>query len=261
MSTGHEAMIEIYCKQLKLPGLRKAFLSTVREARDSGQDYAAFLCGCLAQEVESRRQSALRNRLGQARFPWVKTLETFDFTAMPGLAKSKITALADGSFVRNKENLVLVGQTGTGKTHIAIALGIAAIAAGYRVRFTSAVALSQDLLQAQAETRLNRLLKSWDRYDLVILDELGYLGLGPGGPLLFQFCAQRYERRSVAITTNLEFSRWVEVFGDPSLTTALLDRLTHRAKILVFNGQSYRFRESQQQSLQDGPTAPSNSTQ
>ncbi|MDP2859262.1 MAG: IS21-like element helper ATPase IstB [Bacillota bacterium] len=260
MTTGYEAMIEVYCRQLKLPGLRQAFAATAREARNTGQDYTAFLASCLAQEVESRRQSALQNRLHQARFPWVKTFDTFDFSAIPSLPKPRILALADGGFVKAKENVVLVGQTGTGKTHVAIALGICAIQAGYRVRFTTAVSLSQELLQAQAEARLPRALKVWDRYDLVILDELGYLGLGPGGPLLFQFCAHRYERRAVAITTNLEFSRWVEVFGDPNLTTALLDRVTHRAKILVFNGESYRFKESQRHLLQEGQGATANST-
>lgn len=260
MTTGYEAIIEVYCRQLKMPGLRRAFAATAREARNTGQDHTAFLASCLAQEVESRRESALQNRLGQARFPWVKTFDTFDFSAIPGLPKPKILALADGGFVKTKENVVLVGQTGTGKTHVAIALGICAIQAGYRVRFTTAVSLSQELLQAQTEARLPRTLKAWDRYDLVILDELGYLGLGPGGPLLFQFCAHRYERRTVAITTNLEFSRWVEVFGDPNLTTALLDRVTHRAKILVFNGESYRFKESQLHLLQEGQGATADST-
>ena len=260
MTTGYEAMIDVYCRQLKMPGLRRAFAATAREARNAGQDHTAFLASCLAQEVESRRQSALQNRLGQARFPWVKTFDTFDFSAIPGLPKTKVLGLADGGFVKAKENVVLVGQTGTGKTHVAIALGISAIQAGYRVRFTTAVSLSQELLQAQTEARLPRTLKAWDRYDLVILDELGYLGLGPGGPLLFQFCAHRYERRTVAITTNLEFSRWVEVFGDPNLTTALLDRITHRAKILVFNGESYRFKESQRHLLQEGQGATANST-
>jgi DNA replication protein DnaC len=141
-----------------------------------------------------------------------------------------------------------MGGSGTGKTHVGIALGLAAIAAGFRVRFTSVMQLVQELLQAEAEYRLPRYLRTWDKFDLVILDELGYVSLAQGGPLLFQFCADRYEKGSLLITTNLEFARWTDVFHDVTLTTALLDRLTHHSHILVFEGESYRFRESQRRS-------------
>jgi len=248
-------MIDLYARELRLPGLRKAYRALARDAAHSGQDHLAFLAACLATELESRRQNRLAHRLRQARFPAVKTLDAFDFTAIPELPKTKVLSLADGSFVKARENVICLGPTGTGKTHTAIALGIAAIQSGYRVRFTSAMALAQEFLQAQAEARLPKALKAWDRFDLVILDELGYLGLGPGGPLLFQFCAHRYERASLLITTNLEFSRWVEVFGDATLTAALLDRLTHRAHLLLFQGESYRFRESQRRLQQEGTTA------
>ena len=247
-----EALIDLYARELRLPGLRKAYRELARDAAHSGQDHLAFLAACLTAEVESRRQSRLTHRLQQARFPAFKTLDAFDFTAIPDLPKARVLQLADAGFVKARENVICLGPTGTGKTHTAIALGMAAIQAGCRVRFTSAVALGQELLQAQAEARLPKALKAWDRFDLVILDELGYLGLGPGGPLLFQFCAHRYERGSLLITTNLEFSRWVEVFGDPTLTAALLDRLTHRSHVLVFNGESYRFRESQQRLRKEG---------
>ncbi|GAB6876604.1 ATP-binding protein [Thermaerobacter litoralis] len=140
--------------------------------------------------------------------------------------------------VRVSDLYIYLGPTGTGKTHTAIALGVVAIHAGWRVRFTTAVALGQELLQAHNEARLPKVLKGWDRFDLVVLDELGYLGLGPAGPLRFQFCAHRYKRGSLLITTNLEFSRWVEVFGDAALTSVLLDRLTHRSHVLLFNGES-----------------------
>ena len=203
------------------------------------------MAACLSQEIASRRESRLKARLAQARFPATKTLDSFDFTALPGLPKNTVFDLAGGDFIKRRENLICLGNSGTGKTHIAIALGIAAIAAGYRVRFAPVVNLVQELLQASQEYRLPRYLKSWQKIDLVIADELGYIGLGPGGPLLFQFCAERYERGSLLITTNLEFSRWTEVFGDATLTGALLDRLTHHAHILVFNGESYRFKESQ----------------
>ncbi len=240
------ARLDLYCRELKLPGLRTAYPSIAREAQAQGQSYPRFLAACLAQELESRRSHRLAAHVQQARFPTEKTLEGFDFLALPELPKAKVLALADGSFVRKRENVICLGQPGTGKTHLAIALGLAVIQTGLRVRFVSAVSLAQELLAAQQEYRLPRYLKSWQRTDLVILDELGYLGLGPGGPLLFQFCAERYERGSLLITTNLDFSRWVEVFGDATLTAALLDRLTHHAQILLFQGESYRFRESRQ---------------
>jgi len=246
-----EAMVEIHCRELRLPGLRRAFRPIAREALVAGQDYTAFLAACLTQELQARREHRLERNLRQARFPAIKTLDAFDFACLPELPRARVMALADGPFIAAHENVVLLGPTGTGKTHAGIALGIAAIQAGYRVRFVPAITLGQELLQAQGEARLPRYLKAWDRYHLVILDELGYLGLGPAGPLLFQFCAHRHERASLLITTNLEFSRWVEVFTDATLTAALLDRLTHRAHILLFNGESYRFRESRQRFQQE----------
>jgi DNA replication protein DnaC len=241
------ARLDLYCRELKLPGLRAAYPGIAREAQAQGQSHPSFLAACLAQELESRRRHRLAAHGKLARFPTLKTLDSFDFLALPELPKPKVLALADGSFVRKRENVICLGQPGTGKTHLAIAVGLEVIQAGFRVRFTSAISLAQELLAAQQEYRLPRYLKSWQRIDLVILDELGYLGLGPGGPLLFQFCAERYERGSLLVTTNLDFSRWVEVFGDATLTAALLDRLTHHAQILLFQGESYRFRESHQQ--------------
>jgi DNA replication protein DnaC len=239
-----QALVELYCRELKLPGLRAAYPAITREAQAQAQSYPAFLAACLAQEVQSRREHRLAHRLRQARFPAAKSLADFDFLAQPQLPKLQILALADGGFVKARENVICLGNPGTGKTHVAIGLAAAALAAGYRVRFISAISLAQELLAAQQEYRLPRYLKSWQGVDLVVLDELGYLGLGPGGPLLFQFCAERYERGSLLLTTNLDFARWVEVFGDATLTGALLDRLTHHAHILLFQGESYRFRES-----------------
>ncbi len=163
---------------------------------------------------------------------------------MPSLPKQLVLSLAQGGFTKAKENVVCLGASGTGKTHIAIAIGLSVIYAGAKVRFTSAVTLAQELLAAADEHRLPKYLKSFKSAELVIIDELGYLPLGPGGPLLFQFCAERYEAGSILITSNLEFSRWSEVFGDPTLTAALPDRLTHHSHILLFEGESYRFRQS-----------------
>ena len=247
MTTPLEAQVDLYCRELKLPGVRRVYREMARDSLDKGLEPTQFLAACLAQELESRKEHRLQNLLRYARFPTPKTLETFDFAQISSLPKAKILSLAQGEFIRARENVICLGSTGTGKTHIAIALGMAAIQANYRVRFTTAMQLSQELLQAQEELRLTRYLKSWGKVDLAIVDELGYLGLGSGGPLLFQFCAERYESGSLLITTNLEFSRWGEVFGDATLTSALLDRLTHHVHILPFNGESYRFRQSRQQ--------------
>lgn len=248
----YTAMIEIYCKELKLPGIRRAYPSLAREAADNNQPALQFLSACLSEELASRQQSRLQSYTQQAKFPTQKTLQDFDFTSVPSLPKVKVLSLAEGHFIRDKENVVCMGGSGTGKTHLSIALGLSAIAAGHRVRFVPVMQLIQELLQAESEYRLPRYLRTWDKFDLVILDELGYVSLAQGGPLLFQFCADRYEKGSILITTNLEFARWTDVFHDPTLTTALLDRLTHHSHILLFEGESYRFRESQRRQRSAG---------
>ncbi|MEG6521047.1 IS21-like element helper ATPase IstB [Desulfotomaculum sp. 1211_IL3151] len=191
-------------------------------------------------------QKRLSTRLKQAKFSEIKTLEGFDFISIPKLPKTKVISLAECKFIKERENIICIGQSGTGKSHIATAIGITAIQLGYRVRFIKVYDLIQELLKAESEYRLPRYLKIWNKYDLVILDELGYINLGTGSPLLFQFCSERYERGSLIITTNLDFSRWEKVFGDNALTIALLDRLTHHAHVLPFEGESYRFKESKE---------------
>ena len=243
-----EGMVELYCKALKMPTLRKGFRQILRDSQANGDSMAQFLGSCLAHEIEGRHQSAMATRMKLAKFPTVKTLDSFDFAAVPTLDKMKILALADGSFIRELENLVLLGNSGLGKTHLAIGLGVRAIQAGYRVRFATVPALVQELIQAEREFRLPKLLKSWEKVDLLIADELGYVSLGPGGPLLFQLFAQRYEKSSLIITSNLEFSRWAEVFGDVTMTAALLDRLTHHVHTFVLTGQSYRLKQSKMRS-------------
>jgi len=237
------AQIKLYARELKMPGLSGAFEEIARDAAKAGRGHLESLAACLSAEVESRSEHRLASRIKTARFPSAKTLETFDFSLVPSLPKGRVLDLASGEFTRLRENVVCLGASGTGKTHVATAIGLSAYA-GARVRFTTAVTLSQELLAAADDHRLPRYLKGWRSADLVIVDELGYLPLGPGAPLMFQFFAERYEAGSVLVTTNLEFSRWTEVFGDPTLTAALLDRLTHHSHVLVFEGESYRFRES-----------------
>lgn len=238
------AQVKLYAKELKMPGLAAAFEEIVRDGQKAGRDHLESLAACLAAEVASRAEHRLAARIKAARFPAPKSLEAFDFALQPGLEKGRVLALARGKFIAARENVVCLGGSGTGKTHVASAIGLAAIYAGARVRFTTAVTLSQELLAAADEHRLPRYLRSWRSADLAIVDELGYLPLGPGAPLLFQFFAERYEAGSVLVTSNLEFSRWSEVIGDATLTAALLDRFTHHSHVLLFEGESYRFRES-----------------
>ena len=238
------AQVKLYAKELKMPGLAAAFEEIVRDGQKAGRGHLESLAACLAAEVASRAEHRLASRIKAARFPILKSFESFDFTLVPSLEKGRVLELGNGSFIAAKENLVCLGPSGTGKTHVASAIGLAAIYAGARVRFTTAITLAQELLAAADEHRLPRCLRGWRSADLVIVDELGYLPLGPGAPLLFQFFAERYEAGSVLVTTNLEFSRWSEIFGDATLTAALLDRLTHHSQVLLFEAESYRFRES-----------------
>jgi DNA replication protein DnaC len=238
------AQVKLYAKELKMPGLAGAFEEVVRDGEKAGRAHLESLAACLAAEVASRTEHRLAARIKGARFPALKSFDSFDFSLLPALEKGRVLALGSGAFTAAKENVVCLGASGTGKTHIAVAIGLAAIYSGARVRFTTAITLAQELLAAADEHRLPRYLKGWRSAELVIVDELGYLPLGPGAPLLFQFFAERYEAGSVLVTTNLEFSRWSEVFGDATLTAALLDRLTHHSQVLLFEGESYRFRES-----------------
>jgi len=220
-----EARMGIACGQLRMPGLLKQYPSLLREALEQNADHLQFLTSCLEHEVLKKQELRQQGLLRQAKFPKPKTLQEFQFVLIPKLPKMKVEQLAQGAFITRKENVICIGRPGTGKSHIATAIGMGAMLEGYRVRFVSVMQLLQDLQLAQSEYRLPRFLKSWNKFDLVILDELGYVPLGEGGKLLFQFISHRYEQNSIIITSNLEFSRWVDVFDDPALTTALLDRL------------------------------------
>lgn len=238
-------LVEVYLKRLKLPTMRRLYKELAREAADHNKTFEDYLLTLLEQEVIQREDNQLRVRLKAAGFPLPKTLDSFDFSALPSLNKQKVLELSRAEFVKARENVLCIGNSGTGKTHLATSLGMAACRKGYRVRFWRVGQLAQELLEAQHEHRLTRMEKQWLRLDLVILDELGYVSLSrPGSELLFQFLAARYERGSLVITTNLEFQEWPQVFGDEKMTAALVDRITHRAHILEMNGESYRFRES-----------------
>jgi len=245
MSTVADVRLAAYLKTLKLPVVSRQYKSVAQEAEAAGRSYVEFLAALLEQEILQREQNGVQLRVQHARSPYPKTLDAFDFTALPSLNKAKVLALTHCEWVGQRENVLMVGNAGTGKTHLAIALGIAACRAGKRVRFYTAASLVNELIAAQQDRSLHRLERSWRRWDLVIVDELGYIPFSAtGGQLLFNFCSERYERGSLLITSNLAFARWTEVSGDEKLTAALLDRLTHRSHILPMNGESYRFRES-----------------
>jgi DNA replication protein DnaC len=245
MSAETTALLDSYLKQLKLPTMAKAYPAVAREAATANQSYPAFLTTLCEQEVHQREQNQLARRLKAAQFPWPKALDEFDFSAVPALNKAKVLDLARGEFVRAHEPVIIVGNPGVGKTHLAIGVARACCQQGYRVRFVSAVALVNELVAAQQEYRLNKLLKQFRAVDLVVVDELGYLPFSPDrAQLLFQFFGERYDRGSVLVTTNLEFARWTELLGDERMTAALLDRLTYRGHVLVVTGESYRLKES-----------------
>ena len=248
----HEMAIDEYLRSLKMPGALREYRALARQAVADSAGPIPFLEDVLAHEIESRRHNQIAQRLRDAHFPYPKDLESFDFTAAPSVPKARILDLARGEFTHGHENLVLIGPSGLGKTHLGIGICRQVIHQGYRARFTTASALMNELLQAQSRSELPRCLRLWSRYELIMIDEIGYVPLSvDGARLLFQFFAEMYERRSLLLTTNLEFARWPEVFGDPVMTSALLDRLTHRAHLIVLSGESFRFRQARERAEQE----------
>jgi len=239
-----EAVFESHCHELKLPRVFKNGPELARQARNDSWDYEDFLIQLLEAEVTGRRDATAARRLREARFPDVKTLDQVDWKKLRGVAKPKLMELAAGDYLDRGEDVVLAGPIGTGKTMLAIALGVEAVRRRKRVLFTRAADLVRDLLEARDERLLGRMQQRFLRVDLLIVDELGFVPFDKaGGELLFNLLADRYERRSTILTTNLAFSEWVQVFGDEKLTTALLDRIGHHATILTTKGQSYRTRK------------------
>jgi len=247
IETAQAVLVGTYLKQLKMPAIAQSYVQIAREARQAEKSYEEFLLALLQQEVAQREVSRQKLRLAHARFPVLKTLDTFQFGAVPSLNKATVLELARGGYIAQKENLIMVGGSGTGKTHLATALGVAACQQGKRVRFIGATELVNRLLEAHAQNRVNQVLSGFQKLELVVLDELGFVPFAPtGAELLFEFFAEAYERRALAITTNLPFAEWTSVFGNERLTGALLDRLTHRCHILEFRSESFRLKQSLQ---------------
>jgi len=238
-------LLEALLKRLKLPAILKFYQELARQAVEANQTYEGYLLALVEAEVQQRDENAHKKRIKTARFPVLKTLDQFDFSAIATLNKAKVLGLAQGDYIEKKENLILMGNSGTGKTHLAVALGVYACQGGKNVRFYTAAGLINQLMECQAALRLSQLERSLSRMDLLIIDEVGYVPFSEkGAQLFFQLVAASYERQSLIMTTNLEFSKWPEVFGSEQLTGALLDRLTHHCEILSMNAESYRFKES-----------------
>ncbi len=236
------ALIDEYLRALKLPGA----LTHYRRLAENTKDPLTYLGDVLAAEIERRHESSIKRRIAEARLPTLKTLETFDFALQPNVPKLKILELADGAFIRDRRTLVFYGPPGTGKTHCLIAIGLAACTNGYRTLFTTAAGLLTSLLDAKRDGTLARKLRWIDRFELILVDELGYVPFErEATDLLFQVISQRYERSSIALTTNLAFEQWTQIFPDAMAARAVIDRLIHHGSVFEFDGESHRLRSRQ----------------
>jgi DNA replication protein DnaC len=245
MNTATEVLLSDHLKQLKLTAILRNYPLLARQARENGLEYEDFLLSLMDSEIQARSDNRLKRRIRDARFPLMKTMESFDFDAAPDLDRRLIRDLMSGSYIQERKNVIFVGKTGTGKTHLATALGLEACRQGVRTRFANGAGLVNELIEARGERMISRVIQKTSRFALLILDELGYVPFSrEGAQLLFQILAERHERASVIITSNLGFADWTQLFGDPTLTAALLDRLTHRAHIILCNWDSYRLKES-----------------
>ena len=240
-----QVLLGHHLKALKLPTFLREYEKVAGECAREGIDHPSYLLRLAELELIERERRMVDRRIREARFPAVKSLDTFDFTAIPSLNKMLVLELARSEYILRRENIIALGNSGTGKSHVALALGLAACQRGFAVGFTTAVALVNQLLEARDEKRLLRLQAQLAGCKLLIVDELGYVPLSPtGAELLFEVFSQRYERGSTIVTSNLPFEDWTSVFGSERLTGALLDRLTHHVHILEMNGDSYRLKQS-----------------
>ena len=246
MSTEAPAiLLAHYLKTLKLPTFQREYQKLARLCATEGVDQVGYLFRLAEREMIERDRRKVERRIKAAKFPVVKSLDSFDFTAIPKLNKMQVLELARCEWIERRENVIALGPSGTGKTHVALGLGLAACQKGLSVGFTTAAALVSEMMEARDERRLLRFQKQMAAYKLLIIDELGFVPLSKtGAELLFELISQRYERGATLITSNLPFDEWTETLGSERLTGALLDRITHHVNILEMNGDSYRLAQS-----------------
>ena len=257
MSDRSTLLLEHHLKELKLPSFLREYGKMAAQSAAEGVDHPQYLLRLAELELIDRHQRMVERRIRAARFPAVKTLDSFDFTVVPSVNQALVMELARCEYVQHRENVIAVGNSGTGKTHVALGLGLAACQKGMSVGFTTAAALVHELMEARDERRLLNLKRQLSRLSLLIIDELGFVPLSPtGAELLFEVFSQRYERGSILVTTNLPFDEWTEVFGSERLTGALPDRLTHHVHILGMNGESYRLKRNRENAASQAPDDP-----
>jgi DNA replication protein DnaC len=249
-----EALIEAHAIELKLPTVRRRFKALAEEALREQQTPVAYLAALLEAEMAERSERRERRRLLEARFPVMKRLQDFRFADNPKVSQTAIAALAECSWIDDRESVILIGESGTGKTMLATALAVCACQQGRRVRFTTLAGLANELQEAESRRELARVVARYARTELVVLDELGYLTLPEGAAeLVFQVISERNERASLIVTTNLPFGEWTKVFPDARLAKAVVDRITHRAHIIETGTESWRFRHGIQRKDKGAP--------
>jgi DNA replication protein DnaC len=245
MNAGMKALLTENLKSLKLSTMISNLASHLRQAKQDKLEYEEFLLNLTEAEVQVRKENGCKRRLREAKFPLIKPLETFDFGAAPQLDARLIKELSGCEYVDKSRNIIFLGKSGTGKTHLATGLGMEACKHGIRTRFVTGCGLANELIEARDEKILGRAVKRYAGYGLLIIDELGYVPFSTeGAQLIFQILAERHERKPVMITTNMGFGDWTQIFCDPSMTAALLDRITHKAHVINCRWESYRLKET-----------------
>lgn len=240
-----QASVKQYCKAVRVPVIGANFVTLAEQAVREGHSHIRYLEALLAMECEERDRHAVENRIREAQLPRLKTLEDFDFAQAPQIPAARIRELAEGGYIERSEPVVLIGECGTGKSHLATGLCLAACRQKRKARFITAAALVNELVDAKQNGQVRRAMARWRKYDLIVLDEVGYVPLADvGAEFLFQVISERAERAAIIVTTNLPFSEWTTVFPNPRLCKALLDRITDRAHIIETGTESFRFRRT-----------------